>query len=339
MDTIGFEHYLVADDFTRYDIVPGRPSASPRYLQVELTDRCNLRCRTCPRSWLESTGDVLRLSDFEVLIEDLPDLEHVSFVGLGEVLLLRSFPDYVRAAHRRGIRTSCNSNGVVIPHRLRPALEAGLDKVQISIDAQDESLLAEIRSGIHRQVLENAFIFALHAASEFDATVSAAITVGSANLHDLPHLLTYLDRIGVRNATIECLHHWGQDRRLDPQALLALPVDEIAQVMTRALRIASEAQMNVECFDFRELARRLDEPAGHCPWPWDSMVVTNSGEVTPCCVQLIPDDHNRLGNVLRESARSIWMGERFETLRKSFFDGPPWVGCVDCVYRAEFGRS
>ncbi len=330
--------FIVADDFTRYGIVPGRPSASPEYLQIELTDRCNLTCRSCPRAWTPSTGAVLSRDDFVHLIGQMPLLRHVSFVGLGEVLLLKTFPEYVRACAERGIFSSCNSNGVVVSKRLEPALAAGLGKVAISIDAHDRALLARLRSGVAREVMEDAFRCAVDLTRRYGARVSAAITVGSANVHDLPALMRFLAGLEVPEVTLESLHHWGEDKSLNAESILAAEPARVIAAMEEALAVAAGAGMSVESFDYYGIWEKARAAGGHCPWPWDSMVVTATGEVTPCCVQLSATEENRLGNIREGGVAEVWNGPRYAALRESFFDGAEWAACEGCLYRAEFGR-
>lgn len=337
--TKDFSRFIVTDDFARYAIVPGRASRSPEYMQIELTDRCNLRCQACPRSWTPSTGTVLSPEEFRDLLEQMPLLKHVSFVGLGEVLLLKDFPTYLRMCRERNVFASCNSNGVVVPRRLGPALEAGLGKLAISIDAHDRELLRRLRSGVSRETMEQAFRCAVMLTRQYEARLSAAITVGSANVADLPNLLRFLVELEVPEVTMESLHHWGEDKSLNADSILAADPHAVISAMEEALGIADEAGMAVECFDFYRIWERAHMVGGHCPWPWDSIVVTANGDVTPCCVQLTATDSNRLGNIRQERVTDVWNGTRFTEFRDTFFNGQPWSACEGCLYRAEFGRA
>ncbi|MFF2077473.1 hypothetical protein ACFVXG_22300 [Kitasatospora sp. NPDC058162] len=51
-----FRKFLVTDGFDRYGLEPGRPTPTPQFLQVELTDLCNLACAGCVRAVHNSSG-------------------------------------------------------------------------------------------------------------------------------------------------------------------------------------------------------------------------------------------------------------------------------------------
>ncbi len=119
-----------------------------RDLRVSLTDRCSLRCTYCmPADGMEwlATADVL--SDAEVVrliriaVERL-GVEEVRFTG-GEPLLRRSLEEIVaataglRTARGAAPATSLTTNGLGLSRRAPGLRAAGLDRVNISLDAID----------------------------------------------------------------------------------------------------------------------------------------------------------------------------------------------------------
>ena len=82
-------------------------------IYVEPTNRCNLTCVTCIRhSWDEPFGD-MDWPVYRALIDglaDFPGPKTIAFAGLGEPLLHEKFPEMVRLAHDRGMRTEMTSN-------------------------------------------------------------------------------------------------------------------------------------------------------------------------------------------------------------------------------------
>ena len=114
-------------------------------LRVSLTDRCNLRCSYCMPAegldWLP-TDDVL--SDDEVVrlitiaVERL-GVREVRFTG-GEPLLRRGLPDIVRRTAALSPRpdTSITTNALGLTRTARALAEAGLDRVNVSLDTVRE---------------------------------------------------------------------------------------------------------------------------------------------------------------------------------------------------------
>ncbi len=119
-----------------------------RDLRVSLTDRCNLRCTYCMpeegMEWLQRTDvltddEVMRLVTLGVT---RLGLREVRFTG-GEPLMRRGLEDIV--ARTASLRTdagaapdiSLTTNALGLQHRAERLREAGLTRVNISLDAAD----------------------------------------------------------------------------------------------------------------------------------------------------------------------------------------------------------
>jgi GTP 3',8-cyclase len=110
-------------------------------LRVSLTDRCNLRCAYCmpaegldwlPRPELLTDDEVVRL--VRVGVERL-GIREVRFTG-GEPLLRRGLPGIVArsAALRPRPELSLTTNGIGLARTAAALREAGLDRVNVSLD-------------------------------------------------------------------------------------------------------------------------------------------------------------------------------------------------------------
>ncbi len=336
--TSGFGDFIVGDDFGRYGIPFPSPAPSPRYLQLEITNRCNLRCPNCPRRRGPAKTRVFPLGKFSRLLDALPLLDHVSFVGAGESLLAPDFPAFVRLARERGVRSSLTTNGLLARRRLAAAVGAGLGSVAISVDAADASLMAAIRPGVSPRTLIRAIKAARDIVAGTSTQLSGALTLSEANLRAFPEIVSFLARQGITRLSVESLHHWGEDQSLNEHSLFAMDPGIAAALIEEGLAVARAAGMAVSIFDYRRLFNPSWRQAYVCPWPWDALYVTSDGDVTPCCVNIESNPSCRMGNVWRETISEIWPGPRYQDLRQSLRTGHYWPMCQDCVYRAEFGR-
>jgi cyclic pyranopterin phosphate synthase len=110
-------------------------------LRVSLTDRCNLRCSYCmPAEGLEWLPKPELLTDEEVvrLVRvgvELLGIREVRFTG-GEPLLRRGLVGIVTQAAALSPRPalSLTTNGVGLDRLARPLRDAGLDRVNVSLD-------------------------------------------------------------------------------------------------------------------------------------------------------------------------------------------------------------
>ncbi|WP_433054026.1 GTP 3',8-cyclase MoaA [Dactylosporangium sp. CS-033363] len=113
-------------------------------LRVSLTDKCNLRCTYCmpaegldwlPNPALLTDAEVVRLIDVAVHRLGVTD---VRFTG-GEPLLRRGLTEIVRAvaALPGRPRMMLTTNGIGLARLAAPLAEAGLDRVNVSLDTTD----------------------------------------------------------------------------------------------------------------------------------------------------------------------------------------------------------
>ena len=114
-------------------------------VQVEVTSRCNLRCRTCVYHYFESAWQARDLSEtaFQRVLEVAHRCDSIHLQGWGETLLREDAPNLIVRIKKTGAKVSLSSNGTVFT-RNGPSelLEAGLDSMAFSFagssaDTQD----------------------------------------------------------------------------------------------------------------------------------------------------------------------------------------------------------
>lgn len=137
------------------------------YLRISLTDKCNLRCVYCmpedmtfrPRHELMQDDEIFRL------VRIFADLGFHKFrLTGGEPTIRANFLDIVRTiADTPGVRTiSMTTNGLMLSELARPLVEAGMQRVNISIDTINPEKFKQItRWGEVEDVWEG-----IHAAQE-----------------------------------------------------------------------------------------------------------------------------------------------------------------------------
>jgi cyclic pyranopterin phosphate synthase len=118
-------------------------------LRVSLTDRCNLRCNYCmPAEGLDWLPTEQTLTDDEVVrlitigVERL-GIREVRFTG-GEPLLRRGLVDIVARTHALGVETSLTTNALGLSRTAQALADAGLDRVNASIDSVRPETFAAI---------------------------------------------------------------------------------------------------------------------------------------------------------------------------------------------------
>ena len=207
-------------------------------LRVSLTDRCNLRCTYCmppegldwlPAPELLTDDEVVRLIRIGVT---LLGIREVRFTG-GEPLLRRGLPGIVAAtaALEPRPRIALTTNGIGLA-RLAPALaEAGLDRVNVSLDTVDADTFEKLT---RRRRLDDV-LAGLAAAAHAGLTpvkVNAVLMRG-INDHEAPDLLAYCLEHGyqlrfIEQMPLDAQHRWQRATMVTADEIL----DRLSQAYT-----------------------------------------------------------------------------------------------------------
>jgi len=201
-------------------------------LRVSLTDRCNLRCQYCMPAegldWL-ATEETLTDDELNRLIRigvEMLGIRDVRFTG-GEPLLRRSLPTIVATtkALPSAPRTAMTSNGLGLKHTARALAEAGLDRVNISLDTTDPATFEKItrRNRLH-DVLDG--LAAAHEAGLRPVKVNAVLLRGINDL-EAPDLLRWCMKHEyelrfIEQMPLDAQHGWNREAMVTADETLAL---------------------------------------------------------------------------------------------------------------------
>lgn len=131
------------------------------YLRVSVTDRCNLRCVYCmpPEGvpWMPHE-EILRFEEIAEVVRVAVGMgfSHIRLTG-GEPLVRPDLPELVRQLHEiAGIEEiTMTTNGILLGSQARRLREAGLHRLNVSLDTMDPLKFHNItRQGRLEQVLE-----------------------------------------------------------------------------------------------------------------------------------------------------------------------------------------
>lgn len=123
------------------------------YLRISITDLCNLRCKYCmPKEGVskECHSDILSLEDFYKISKVMVSLgiDKIRITG-GEPLIKKDLISLIgKISKLDGIKElALTTNGLLLEKYAKDLKEAGLTRVNISIDTLDEKKYSEITRG------------------------------------------------------------------------------------------------------------------------------------------------------------------------------------------------
>jgi cyclic pyranopterin phosphate synthase len=123
------------------------------YLRISVTDRCNLRCRYCmPEDGIKLVqhNDILSFEEIIEVVEQAVELgiDKIRLTG-GEPTVRKGIVDLVRKiALIKGVKDlALTTNGILLESLAKPLKEAGLKRVNISLDTINPEKFREITRG------------------------------------------------------------------------------------------------------------------------------------------------------------------------------------------------
>src|SRR5712675_1030991 len=168
------------------------PARLPVCVYLETTNRCNLLCTTCPRTY-----------------EQLPDIERAVLHGVGEPMLVKNLPRMVRYLKDRGSYVLFNTNGTVLNDRNgRALIEAGLDELRVSLDAANAKSYRAIRGKDYfGRILKNvrAFRDLQEREGKDRPRVSVWLTGLKETIAELPEFVQVAATVGVKEVYLQRL--------------------------------------------------------------------------------------------------------------------------------------
>lgn len=219
----------------------------PTKLIVETTTRCNLQCPMCMKNICKDDfcEKDMGLDVFKGLLGALPFTEVLILNGIGEPLLHPGLSEFIRMAKDKmppGSWVGFQTNGLLIDERLAHSLiDAGLDKICLSIDAIDPEGFRLIRKGGELQGVQRA----LQALRFTRIRHNAAFEIGIEfvlrrdNIADLPETIRWAGSMGVDFALVTHLFPYHPD--LVSQTVYDANLDESVAVF---FKYQQEAQKN-----------------------------------------------------------------------------------------------
>lgn len=322
----------------------------PVCLYLETTNRCNLLCTTCPRTYeeLEPPAD-MSWELFTRIVDQVPDIERVVLHGVGEPMLVKNLPKMVRYLKDRGAYVLFNTNGTLLNDKNgRALIAAGLDELRVSFDAANSKSYKAIRGKDYfNRILKNVRAFrALQVREGHDQPrVSAWLTGLKETIEELPAFVAVAAETGVREVYLQRLVFFEDDaigRARPDQALYERMTKDEAHYLEQAAEIArshgitfsasgavSEPGMSL---------KRADDPSpwSMCRRPWTVMYFTANGRALPCCIAPFSQrgyENYTLGDATQESLREIWNGPAYLAFREALVSDKPPSSCAGCGLR------
>jgi MoaA/NifB/PqqE/SkfB family radical SAM enzyme len=296
------------------------PAAGPFMAELDVTYRCNCRCRMCQR-WRNSRDGELTLTEYQNLAITFCGLgvHQVSIAG-GEPLLREDIFAIIDCFVKCGMSVNLCTNGILLEKYAGQLREAGKICVTVSLDGATAPCHENIRGAPNTYSLIEKGISTLMAyPAPYRPFVRVRMTVSNFNMAELrPFYLKWRDL--VDDVLLQPVHRCDTsyytgfkktELDIDPEALSEQLAGTPFATDGYMVRLITSLRTDGGFPQYRcyagVLMVRID--------PW--------GNVFPCLEQ-----HACVGSVREDDFRVIWDSERFDLERKRIAD----EGRCSCWY-------
>lgn len=284
----------------------GLPSKFPFHVDIETTDSCNLRCVMCVHGQGKAvnTGFIDKEFARRVIRESADSgVYSIKLNWRGEPALYKDLSELVRFAKECGIlEVQMNTNGIPFSEdKIKDIIQAGLDRIIISVDADSEQTYNKIRiGGNFKKLIDN---------------IESFIRIRSELGLKKPFIRLQMVRMNENKDEVHAFVERWKGK-----------VDDL-----RVSDVTDRGQgKELIVGDQVAVGRR------RCPQPWQRLVVSREGIVLGCCSDWY--QNWIVGDARNDSMKSIWKGERMRTLRKLIVENKmdEFEPCKSCYVKESY---
>ncbi|MEA3230821.1 MAG: radical SAM/SPASM domain-containing protein [Thermodesulfobacteriota bacterium] len=302
------------------------------HVQIEITSRCNLRCRTCLYFHFEPQWVPQDLSKkvFKRICEIAPRCRSIHLQGWGESLLRKDCFTLIRQLKKLGPKISLGSNGMVMDQDMaQDLIQSGLDSMAFSIAGVSAVQQDPLRGkGTFARAIRSIQIFTNNRRLKKQPPVLINYLLTPGNLRLLPRAMSLCSRMGI-----DILHptHMVHVAARYQEKLIAYNLKSAFRWPVFRSRLAvlwSDVSLSMP--SLRENLVPVCEKN-----PVENLFIGADGSVSPCVYltppltgvfprlfkgREIPFSRLSMGNLNQDNMDDIWDRPDYRIFRKAFKD-------------------
>ncbi|RJR41818.1 MAG: radical SAM protein [Desulfobacteraceae bacterium] len=293
-------------DLFRFAFGGRAPVGGPLKVQIEITHRCNSRCKSC-FFWRRKAMGELSVQQWQEVLRDIKRIggRRVAFGG-GEPTLYEGIFDLIRFAKRLGLNVSLGTNGLRLAEFHGEVSKSGLDVIEISLDGPPE--IHNENRGIHDAFERTMEGVARLVAHRQRPTVQFNFTPNRINYLHLGEMAKIAASSHAEILSIEPAHLLNKQLHLTPDLFVPLQdIDEFERQMNKVIE-AYSSLLSPPLSYYRMIPDFLRDPLEarfskrfRCISGFWLLVLEPLGNVYGC-----PAKERKIGNVQDTPLGRIW---------------------------------
>lgn len=327
-DTFGIKgSFLLGMDYLRTLALGDKVKVSPRSIQIEPNNTCNLRCEMCDIYALAKKEICnLNFENFKKIISNFNYWHSLRLWGVGEPFLNKDIFKIIKYESDKGnyVNLSTNAN-LLDKDTIQKIIDSGLKKLIISIDGGTKKLYEKIRRGAKWEKLMESLQLIKEMITDKRKKPVVRITtiIMRQTIHELKNIITLAHKYNINTVLVQELQTGHPGIHISKKESVAAEKKAL-QALKQMVIEGKKKNVNVIIPDLKVRTKRE-----RCVSPWLQVYITCNGDVTPCC-RNISKSHYICGNILEEPFKNIWNNKKYQNYRKALREGNLPSICKNC---------
>ena len=284
----------------------------PREITLDINNRCNHKCYFCANPKIEHYDRLELDLAFNLMNQALKNgSTDLALQATGEPFMEKSLSEYVKEGKRLGYEyIYVNTNGALANEkRAKPVIDAGLDSIKFSINANNKEEFKEI-----------------HGYDDFDKVLANLKWIYEYRNQNNIQMGVYVSSVKSSKSTID---NSNIEKYIKPYCD-NFAFRDVSNQGGSMMELSETESINKENILGSLNKEELESRKTRCVYPFNRIVINPYGHVVACTA----DFHDKLaiGNTRDESLKDIWFGEKFKYLRqKHLTDSYGTIFCQKCL--------
>lgn len=326
-------YYLIGSLLQKYPQL----APFPKYIEVEVTTKCNKQCIICEHTWWKEPSADLTFEEFKSLTDQF-DLRWINLTGEGDAFLNKDYLNMISYLKRRGTSVYLvDSMDLVTKDVARELVRMGVDGIYISIDGATKTTYESIKVGCDFwKVISNikALLDAKRRAKSPLPEICFRFVVTKTNVKEMADFIRLIASLG---------NNWGDGSKIHFVGLLDYPKIHdlyLETIPQEHIDVAVRTSRNRGMLPvvFAHIEERLNPSVNRClAWMEPYFALVPHHMVLPCCAVLMSNDRAKLaeycfGDYTKEPMRQIWNHPYYKWFRSAVTkrDAPVPRLCQGC---------
>ncbi len=305
------------------------PLVRPKCMHLNLASACNLHCIMCrPEDYKPDAKSAFLSKEVidKLIAETFDSLKDLRIDSAGEHLLSKHYAYVLNEAKKRGISVFISTNGTLLNEKYAELICNTVESMQISLDSPVKETLEMLRGGAKFDDIINGaktMVRVRKTHHKKKPRIDFHVALFLPNLEQLPNLVRLAKKIGIDGVTVA---YGFVPSQMDPDWAVFWEKDKTNKIIAGSRALANKLNLFFNAPIGFEYNTTKIKPTKYCQYLFEWTYIDPSGQVTPCCI-----GSYHLGDLNQSSFSDIWLGEKYNELRRTYnTDSPVNAKCVSC---------